>query len=1495
MIRFRFVFWLLILTSCLFWLPVRGQQPVKFSGDSTKFIGELNQLFSTLSDADRKIVEQEMVRFVQNWNAEKFDPAKKKVIYRIGNHLLRKKMRPFPDVYQYLKALDDFLAANRPDPLFFGWSDILEKLADSKSARNMTVFIDQTSRLFESNLLYESPSTAWKATTNDFSFSYDTVPVILVNTTDLICYSNRDSLTIKQTRGRYYPLTSRWIGSGGRVDWKRAGLDPDKVFALLSDYGIQMKFSTYTADSAEFYNKKYFSSALLGKLTDKIQADVAEERASYPRFASYDDYLGIPGIFNNIDFYGGFSMEGARVIGFGTDQRDAVIIFKRNGKEFVTARSRNFIIRPDRINSGSASVSIYHENDSIYHSGLQLKYIDELKELSLNKDERTKVVSPWFDSWHGIEIYSEAIYWKTGSGSISFEVMRGPGDEGRSLFESNQYYSLERYERLRGIDDVNPLNVIRNFTERKKSKEFTLDELVKYMQKPPDQVEGLLLLLSARGFLIYDRDDKRTVVKEKLLHYVDSKNGKSDYDILIINSSVTGKSNALLNLENFDLKILGVDRVLLSDSQQVYIYPRYGELVMQQDRNFSFSGKVEAGLFDFYTTGCSFEYGAFKLHMPEIDTMEFYTRGNKKDPRTGEYPLVKVRSQINDLNGELLIDAPDNKSGRNVLPEYPIFINKGTTWVNWDKPVVHNGVYDRERFFFTVNPFTLASLDKMVPDSLKFEGQLTSAGIFPDIREPLRIQPDYSLGFETETPPEGLPVYGGKGTFISRIDLSNQGLKGAGTVRYLNSSSESDEFLFFPDSMQTTARSFEMAEQMDAVEYPAVSGDSVRQKWYPYQDSLTLFTLGKKEARMYKDQSTFSGVLSLTPEGMSGSGTIRIRDAEMDSKGFHFKQHSFDALIANFRIKSYDLAALSISTSNYRTHFDFEERRGEFKSNVGISRIEFPFNQYICSMDRFDWMIDNEEINLTNEAAQPGAVDGMSLADLIDVGYTGSEFVSISPKQDSLRFFALRAKYNLRTSVINAEDVRIIKVADAAIFPDSGKVRILKDARMEQLKNANIIANTSTRFHSFYNADAAIATRHSYSAKGYYDYVDLAGQHQQIWMPLIAVDSAGSTYAKGVVGDTAQFRIHPAVGFAGDVLLYAPDSLLTFDGGFKPMADCSPVKPEYVRFTSRVNPADVKLPVDPQPKNRMHENLTAGLMMSNTLGRIYPLFFEKRTSFSDTVMVDASGFLSYRASDESFLIAPAPGTAGMASSLAMNTASCVLSGTGPVNTGMNAGNLRMEAWGTVTHYILPDSTGMKAAIAFNFPFNEPALEKLVQHLQSINLAGALLLNTPFSTAMDYLVKKEDRNNLRTEIEQFGRFRKFPDELKRTLFLADVNLVWDTAQRAWISYGPIAVGVAGNQMIAKVAEGKIEMAKKRNGDDITLYLKFTEDDWYFFNYRNNILQTISSNLEYNDLIIQAQQDAAEQKRIDKEAKGFRYTISTDRKKRDFLRKYETPEE
>jgi hypothetical protein len=106
-----------------------------------------------------------------------------------------------------------------------------------------------------------------------------------------------------------------------------------------------------------------------------------------------------------------------------------------------------------------------------------------------------------------------------------------------------------------------------------------------------------------------------------------------------------------------------------------------------------------------------------------------------------------------------------------------------------------------------------------------FKGELNSAGIFPKIKEDLRIMGDYSFGFSTKSPEGGYPFYGSDTKYDNKIVLSNNGLQGQGTINFLHSISESNKLTFLPDSTIGIAK-FINKEVKDGVKYPDVKSES---------------------------------------------------------------------------------------------------------------------------------------------------------------------------------------------------------------------------------------------------------------------------------------------------------------------------------------------------------------------------------------------------------------------------------------------------------------------------------------------------------------------------------------------------------------------------------------------------------------------------------------------------------------------------------------------
>ncbi len=1473
-----------------------AQNTKSFTKDKDFFIGELKALFENdkIADKDKKkSAEAMMIEFEQLWNAGTFDENQKTQLLTVSNLMLKAKMRAFPNFINFITAVIDFKKSDQNDKSYSAWMKGVTSLLEFKKNRYFIPFLENTSDLLKNNYLFSTNTIKWYAVANEFYFENDTAIKIIFPSLDLICQANKDSSVIQNTKGVYFPVENKWIGKGGKITWERAGFGADEVYAQIDNYEIDMRFSKYVADSVKFFYPAYFSTFLMGSFQEKILADVTEDRASYPRFNSYDKRLSIKNIFPNIDYEGGFAMNGAKVLGFGDSYHDAYLRFNKDGKEFVEIASKSFSIRKDKISSTFASITIYWKGDSIYHPNLEMKYLNDTKELTLIRGMNDISESPFFNTYHKLDMYFEAMYWKTDDVKIDFSMIRSPGRTSRASFESFNYYSEARFSKLQGIDEINPLYRIKKYVDTYGTQELTVSELSNQMKIEPEQVKAMLIRLANMGFLIYDADDERVYVKDKVNEYLKALNKKIDYDVLQFYSSVDNDVNASLSLLNFDLKIKGIPVILLSDSQNVFIFPSNQEILVKQNRDFLFSGRIHAGKFDYFAKGCSFLYDDFKLNMPVIDSMTVRVLAFETNEK-GERPLVKLNTVIEDLKGELLVDYPTNKSGLKSHPEYPVFTSTDESYVYYNKPNIQHGVYVRDKFFYRVNPFKIVNLDKIPTDSLRFDGNLTSAGIFPEIVEPLKVQPDYSLGFIKNTPSGGLENYGGKGRFYDKIDLSNQGLRGNGKLEYLTSTSKSNNFIFLPDSMNAIAQKFDIKEQTTLMEYPQLAASNVKLHWRPYNDSLIVDQLDSA-FEMYNNQSRLNGRVVLTPQGLSGKGNMVFEKAEMESNLYKFKQHLFDADTANFRLRTYDLTDLAFNTENYKSHIDFKKRTGEFKSNGGLSKVSFPVNRYLCFMDLLDWSMDKDEIAMRN-TQKPGseAIDKLSLKELLSVDLPGSDFISTHPAQDSLRFRSSKAMFNMKDYILTAEDVKLIRVADAAIAPDQGKVVILRQAEMQPLVNAAILADTATKYHNFYQASATIYGKRSYAGSGNYDYIDENDLKHQVFFDKIVVDSNRQTFATGIISDTNDFTLSPAFDFAGTVEIRAAHEFLNFIGGAQIHHICGQEELTWLKFNDEINPKKVMIPINADPKDVTGRRLAAAILYSNT-GQIYTSFSGPKRFYSDTAVVSANGFMQYFKEEKEYRIASTtkllnPDTVG--NMLVMDVNSCITTGEGNINLGTKLGRVEMNSFGKVTNNMRSNEATFDLVVPVNFFFHAEALKMMGQSLYTNNSLSGIenTTNGKIKKAYAEILGEKDAEKVINEINMYGAIRKVPDKLDYTMLLTDVKLRYDSITKSFISLGEIGVGSVGKTQVNKYVKGYLQIIKKRSGDIFTLYLELDDAEWYFFNFSNNLMQAYSSIKEFNEFITKEKPD---KRRLDAE-KGlpaYSYYLSTERRRNDFIKRME----
>ncbi|MEX2380263.1 MAG: hypothetical protein WD530_05940, partial [Vicingaceae bacterium] len=812
--------------------------------------------------------------------------------------------------------------------------------------------------------------------------------------------------------------------------------------------------------------------------------------------------------------------------------------------------------------------------------------------------------------------------------------------------------------------------------------------------------------------------------------------------------------------------------------------------------------------------------------------------------------------------------------------------SKNESYVYYDKKEVLGGVYDRNRFYFQLEPFTIDSLDNFTNEQLRFKGSFNSADIFPEFEEVLTLQEDFSLGFKRSTPPDGFPTYKGKGRFYNDIQLSHEGLRGDGKLEYITSTTYSNDFIFYPDSMLTKAEEYFVDAQEVGTEYPEVKAEQTKMRWLPNKDVIYASTTSSG-MQMYDPNANFEGTTAYKPSGMEGNGTYHFERADLSSRIFKFDYMTFDSDTADFKLKDEASGDLALKTNNVNAHVDFDDRFAQFKSNGEAEPIEFPVNQYLCYMEEFKWFMDDDVIEFSSSKSTQVSAD---------VSLEGSKFISTNPEQDSLLFYSPVASYNSREHIINAEEVLYINAADARIYPDSGKVTILKKAKMEQLQNAQIIANSVTEHHTIYNANSNINGRKDYVASGYVDYTDRLDNVHSIYLQNIRVDTTGQTVAEGEIDDNLDFTMSPEYAFKGGVKLMANNQFLVFDGLTRISHDCETLDRPWIKFEAEIDPNDIYIPIDSTLRAPNDAFIASSMNLNVDSFYFYSGFLTERANYSDVNVLPAYGFLHYDLSTKEYKISSReklnePSLSG--NYLSLNTDNCKVYGEGLVTMGAASGNLKFNAAGNIAHTLTDNAVVMDLMMTIDFFFDDNLIKLMAADInENINLNPVDFSRKTYEKGLAEIIGIEKADEMLSQLNLNGKVKRLPDELNKRLVFNDVKFVWDEEMNAYKSFGDLGITNINKEMVNKYVKGGIVISKSRGGDVIDIYLEMGSS-WYYFNYRRNLMKAISSNEEFNTKIKEMKRDDRKYKH-DKGEDPFTYMFGNEREKDRFVSELEAEE-
>ncbi len=165
-------------------------------------------------------------------------------------------------------------------------------------------------------------------------------------------------------------------------------------------------------------------------------------------------------------------------------------------------------------------------------------------------------------------------------------------------------------------------------------------------------------------------------------------------------------------------------------------------------------------------------------------------------------------------------------------------------------------------------------------------------------------------------------------------------------------------------------------------------------------------------------------------------------------------------------------------------------------------------------------------------------------------------FQSFYPTMDSLKFTASEAVYDMDSVRLNVGGIPYIRVADAQIIPDSGKVVIHAYSDMDSLFNSTVLMDTVHFHHKLYDGHLKIKSRNEFNGVATFEYVNASDDTLAIFFDHFEFKEFQVSKRKTELHTQTMTNVDPVdslhlsshVLYKGPVVLNAHEPNLTLDG-----------------------------------------------------------------------------------------------------------------------------------------------------------------------------------------------------------------------------------------------------------------------------------------------------------------------------------------------------------
>ncbi len=1176
--------------------------------------------------------------------------------------------------------------------------------------------------------------------------------------------------------------------------------------------------------------------------------------------------------------------------------------------------------------------SLYHSNVQFKYS------IPEDEIVFIRRKNATSARMPFINNYHKFYMNADILRYHPSNDSLFVFMLSLARDLNPAVFESYDFFDQGEYNGMLGLYNFHPLKLFTRYAQKVDTTSFYAMELAQAFNRNESLIRSVASNLSAQGFLVYDPQDglinlTRRInqtdsadlylkaverIRRETSSTADTKLYETyDIDNFRVVSIVENGPNAVMLREEAKLIIMGIDSFPISEPLNVYIKPDTSnkQITVLGGRNFYMEkGEIKVGNFRFLGNNFFMLYDDFVLEMPEINQILFTIQ----DSSSGELVIQEYGGEIDFKPGRIFINDPLNKSGlkygkipgteNSFYESYPKLSIPQGGQVFFADAKRQNFAYDSTRSVFTIYEIDMDSLNIKVPI---FPGKFES-NIFPTFEEDLipMPYPDSTMGYFHKPPEPGYALYpqsdivkNAQVTFTRDLVMNQEGLMSGGKITYLTTTLDSPEFVFMPDSVTSDNIEFRVEPGVEkGIEFAEAFGKTAQLSWYATRDSLKITNkqeiLRLEDAReaipdeafeqrfrdklftLYgsKDPMTLDGNLIISRQGLQGEGNLVRRDFSILSTSDKLFQFGIDELSGKnveFRINSKDRDPYSFDKGLFYTqnkpvltgnfvNVEFDLRNGEAKVRPDDEFQDFtslilPYAEYRTSIKEAVWDLNSRNIELNGDSTS---------------FFTSTYFGAEDFNEENLTFRASQGMYDINNLKLNVEGIPYINSADASIVPKDGKAVILKDAEMQELKEALVLIDTLNRYHRLFDGNIKIKSRLDFEGDATYQFVNVQKDTFNVKFDKfeLVVDEVedkkrkkGSTplrftFAQGTVNEEDNFYITSRVLYKGLIKMYANRRNLSLDGFIKLDLNTRSDFNEWIPYQSDKGDS-VFLAVD--EKLQVEDVvITSGLHFRQGSAGLYSNFLSPKKADGDIDVCLVSGILDYNPEINQFRIAPQEvrdSTSLAANSLVFDDTQSTINIQGKFEWMDEATAPYLQAAGSGVVNIVENTYEFDNLISIDFPINPKAIvtmqsaftqlnPELVQSSLMLERGDSLLPKLEAIAGEKAFSKFEESIGLRPV--PIGQISK---ELRKPFVFSKVNLAWSEEYRSFYSKGSLGLLSILDKIYDQDVVGFIEIRKNPNGDEFAFYVSPDPDLWYYFEFEREFASAISSDETFNELV------------------------------------------